>query len=111
MVVEEKEVEEVKMLSDNIKQPLLNLDKCSLNELINILQICANYPSFNVHQTSFGPYIANHIIKEKIQRCNNEAMIPPKLGDVWIPKIIIVVGKESHHAILDLVTRVNILSK
>jgi hypothetical protein len=29
-------------------------------------------------------------------------MIPPKLRDVWIPKILISIGKESHHAILDL---------
>jgi hypothetical protein len=41
------------MLSDNIKEPLLDLDKCSLNELINILQRFANDPSFNVHQTGF----------------------------------------------------------
>jgi hypothetical protein len=89
------------MLSDNIKEPLLDLDKCSLNELINILQSFANDPSFNVHQTTFGSYIANHVIKQKIQRYNNEAMIPPKLGDVWIPIILIAIGKESHHAILD----------
>jgi hypothetical protein len=38
-------------------------------------------------------------------------MIPPKLGDVWIPKILIAVGKESHHDILDLGSSVNILSK
>jgi hypothetical protein len=36
MVVEEKDIEEVKMLSDNIKEPLLDLDKFILNELINI---------------------------------------------------------------------------
>jgi hypothetical protein len=102
MVVEEKEVEEVKMLSDNIKEPLLDLDKCSLNELINILQSFANDPYFHVHQIIFGSYIANHVIKEKLQRYNNEAMIPPKLGDMWIPKILIVVGRESHHDILDL---------
>ena len=30
MVVEEKQVEEVKMLSDKIAEPLLDLDKCSL---------------------------------------------------------------------------------
>jgi hypothetical protein len=100
--VKEKELEKVKMLNDNINEPLLDLDKSSLSELINILQSVANDPSFNVHQTSFGSYIANHVIKEKIQRYNNEAMIPPKLGDVWIPKILIIVGKESHHAILDL---------
>jgi hypothetical protein len=111
IVVEEKEVEDVKMLSDNIKEPLLDLDKFSLNELINILQSFANDPSFNVHQTGFGSYIANHVIKEKIQHYNNEAMIPPKLGDVWIPNILIVVGKESHHAILYLGSSVNILSK
>jgi hypothetical protein len=99
------------MLSYNIKEPLLDLDKCSLNEIINILQSFANYPLFNVHQTGFGSYIANHVIKEKIQRYNNEAMIPPKLGDVWIPKIIIDIGKEPHHAILDLGSSVNILPK
>jgi hypothetical protein len=38
-------------------------------------------------------------------------MIPPKLGDVWIPNILIAVGKESHHAILYLGSSVNILSK
>jgi hypothetical protein len=49
---EEKEwVEEVQMLSDNIKEPLLDLDKCSLNELINILQGFANDPSFFANRT------------------------------------------------------------
>jgi hypothetical protein len=67
MLVEEKEVEEVKMISDNVNEPLLNLDKCSMNEIINILQNFANDPSFNVHQTRFRSYIANHVIKEKIQ--------------------------------------------
>jgi hypothetical protein len=60
-----KEVEEVKILSNNIKEPLLDLEKCSLNELTNILQSFANDPSFNVHQTSFGSYIANHVIKKR----------------------------------------------
>jgi hypothetical protein len=32
--VEEKEVEEVKMLSNNVNEPIFNLDKCSLSELI-----------------------------------------------------------------------------
>jgi hypothetical protein len=99
------------MLSDNVNEPLLNLDRCSLNKLINILQKFANYPSFNVHQTGFGSYIANHVIKEKIQHHNNEDMIPPKLGYVWIPKILIDVGKESHNAILDLGSSVNVFSK
>jgi hypothetical protein len=99
------------MLSNNIKEPLLDIDKCSLNELISILQSFANDYSFNVHKTGFGSYIANHVIKEKIQCYNNEAMIPPKIGDVWIPKILIDVGKDSHHAILDLGSSVNILSK
>jgi hypothetical protein len=99
------------MLSDNIKRPLLDLDKCSLNELINILQSSSNDPSFYVHQTGFGSYIANHVIKEKIQCYNNEAMIRPKLGDVWIPKILIDVQKESHHAILYLGSSLNILSQ
>ena len=83
---EEKQVEEVKMLSDKIAEPLLDLDKCSLNELISLLQKFSSDPSFNVHQTGFGSFIANHVIKEKIERYNKEAMILPKLGDAWIPK-------------------------
>jgi hypothetical protein len=63
MVVEEKQVEEVKILSDKIVEPLQYFDKCSLNDLINILQSFANDPSFNVHQTGFGSYIANSVIK------------------------------------------------
>jgi hypothetical protein len=97
------------MLKDNINEPIFDLDKYSLNELINIFQSFTNNPSFNVHQTGFESYIVNHVIKEKIQRYNNEAMIPPKLGDMQ--KILIDVGKESHHAILDLESSINILSK
>jgi hypothetical protein len=38
-------------------------------------------------------------------------MIPPKLGDAWVPKILIVVDKETNHAILDLGSSVSVLSK
>ena len=38
-------------------------------------------------------------------------MIPPMLGDVWIPKILIFIDKETHHAILDLGSSVFVISK
>jgi hypothetical protein len=38
-------------------------------------------------------------------------MIPPKLGDAWIPKIQVTIGKETYHAILDLGSSVCVLSK
>ena len=38
-------------------------------------------------------------------------MIPPKLGDAWLPKILITIGNETHHAILDLGSSVSALSK
>ena len=38
-------------------------------------------------------------------------MIPPKLGDIWIPKVLVTIGKETHHALLDLGSSVSILSK
>ena len=82
-----------------------------MHELILKLQKFASDPSFNIHQAGFGSYIANYVIKEKIERYNNEAMIPPKLGDAWIPKILINIGKETHHAILDLGSSVSVLSK
>ena len=38
-------------------------------------------------------------------------MVPPKFGDVWIPKILISIDKETHHAILDLGSSVSVISK
>jgi hypothetical protein len=49
MITNDKQVEEVKMLSET-REPLLDLDKCSLNELITILQKFSNDPSINIHQ-------------------------------------------------------------
>ena len=69
-----------------------------IKELMNIVGI-------------FGSYIANHVLKEKLARYNHEAMIPPKLGDAWLPKILITIGKITHHAILDLGSSVSALSK
>jgi hypothetical protein len=42
---------------------------------------------------------------------NQEAMIPPNLGDAWIPKVLVNIGKETHHAILVLGSSVFVLSK
>ena len=48
----EKQVEEIKMLSE-VHDPLINLEKCSLHELIEILQNFASDPTCNVHQAGF----------------------------------------------------------
>jgi prefoldin subunit 5 len=109
MIMDERKVE-VKMLSE-VKDPLLDLEKCSLHEHISILQKFASDTSVNFNQAGFDSYIANHVLKEKIARYNRDAMIPPKLGDAWIPKVLVTIGKETHHAILDLRSSVSILSK
>jgi hypothetical protein len=44
-------------------------------------------------------YIANYVIWEKIEGYSNEDIVPPKLGDAWLPKIVITIDKETHHAI------------
>ena len=106
----ERKVEEVKMLSE-VKDPLIDLENSSLHELISILQKFASDPSIDVNKSGFGSYIANHVLKEKIARYNQEAMIPPKLGDVWIPKVLVTIGKDTHHAIVDLGSSVSVLSK
>ena len=108
---ETTEVEELKMLNDTINEPLLDLDKCSLNELIAILQKFAKDPSINTNQAGFGSYIANHVLKEKIDRYNKEAMIPPKIRDLWTPKIQITIGKVTWYAIFDLGSSVSVLCK
>ena len=87
----ERKVEEVKMLSE-VKELFLDLENCILHELISILQKFASDPSINVNQAGFGSYIASHVLKEKIPRYNQEAMIPRKLGDIWIPKVLVTIG-------------------
>jgi hypothetical protein len=89
-------------MRSEVKDPLLDLEKYSLHELMSIS---------NANQAGFGSYIANHVLKEKIARYNQDAMIPPKLGDAWTPKVLVTIGKEIHHAILDLVSSVSVLSK
>ena len=60
---ETTKVEELRMLNDVVTEPLLDLDKCSLSELITILQKFAKDPSINANQAGFGSYIANHVLK------------------------------------------------
>src|SRR4051812_10274526 len=95
----ENQIEEIKMLCE-VHDPLIDLEKCSLHELLEVLQKNASDPTCNVHQARFGSYIANH-----------EDMVPPKLGDAWLPKILITIGKITHHAILDLGSSVSDLSR
>ena len=45
----ERKVDEVKMLSE-VKEPLFDLENCSLHELRSILQKSASDPSINVNQ-------------------------------------------------------------
>ena len=49
------------MLSE-VREPLLDLDKCSLHELIAILEKFSKDPTINVNQAGFGSYIANYVI-------------------------------------------------
>jgi hypothetical protein len=62
------QVKEIKMLSDTITESLLDLDKCSLHKLMSILEKNAKDPYINDHQTGFGSYITNCVLKEKIGR-------------------------------------------
>ena len=50
------------MLSE-VHDPLINLEKCSLHELIEVLQKIARDPTCNVHQAGFGSYIASHVLQ------------------------------------------------
>jgi hypothetical protein len=100
-----------KKILNETKEPLLDLVKCSLYELINFLQKFFNDPPIIFHQAGFRYYIANYAIKERIKIYNNEDMIPQKLRYAWLPKILITIGKETHHAILDLGSIVFVLSK
>jgi hypothetical protein len=66
------------------------------------------YPNSYETQNKWKPAIT-HSSNENTGK--QQELDKNKLGDIWIPKIIISVGKESHNAILYLGSSVNILSK
>ena len=80
-----KKVEEVKPLNEVI-DTLLDLEKCSLHDLICTLQKFASDSSIDVNQAGFGSYIANHVLKEKIARYNQESMYHLSLGMYGSPR-------------------------
>jgi hypothetical protein len=47
-----------------------------------MLQKYASDSSINMHQEGFGSYIVDLVIKEKINRYKQEAMIPSKLENI-----------------------------
>jgi hypothetical protein len=67
---ETKQIEEIKMLSEIYNESSINLDTCTLNELLTMLQKYAKDPSMNMHQQGFGSYIVDLVIKEKIDIYN-----------------------------------------
>jgi hypothetical protein len=73
-----------------------------------------NSPNYTIDE-KFA-YVKKYLLNLQLSlvpnpRYNQEAVIPPKLGDAWIPKVLVTIGKETHHAILDLGSSVSILSK
>jgi hypothetical protein len=97
---ESRQVEEIKMLDDIPNDPLASLENCTFDKIISILQNHACHP-----------FVANHVIKEKLNRYHKESMVPPKLGDVWKPRIYVTIGKIAWPAILDLGSSVSAIPK
>jgi hypothetical protein len=70
---------------------------------MSILLKVSSDSTTHVDQVGFGSCIENHVlIKEKIDIYNSEAMILPKLKDVWESKIHITIGKVTCYAFFDL---------
>jgi transcriptional antiterminator len=74
-----------------LRYSLLDLDKCSLHELIAILEkFSKKILLLMFMKLGLALILLIMLSKKKIERYNNEAMIPPKLGGAWIPKILIL---------------------
>jgi hypothetical protein len=76
------------MLDDIPNVPLASLEKCTLDEIIFMLQNYVCDPLVDSNQAGFGSFIANHVIKEKLDRSHKESMVPPKLADAWEPRFM-----------------------
>jgi hypothetical protein len=90
---ESRKVEEINMLDDKPNDPLASLENCTLDEIISILENYACDSNVDANRACFGTIIANHVIKEKLNRYHKDSMVPPKLGDVWEPRMYDTIGK------------------
>jgi hypothetical protein len=57
------------------------------------LQNHACDPHVDSNKAGFGSFIANHVVKEKLNMYHKNSMVPPKLGDVWEIRIYVTIGK------------------
>jgi hypothetical protein len=64
------------MLDDIPNDPLAFLENCTLDEIIFILQNYVCDPLVDSNQAAFGSFIANHVIKEKLDSYYKESMDP-----------------------------------
>jgi hypothetical protein len=99
------------MLDDIPNDPLASLENCTLDEIISILQNHACDPTINTNQEGFVSSISNHVIKDKFDMYHKESMVPPKLEDVWKPRIYVTIGKITWSTIVDLGSSVSVISK
>jgi hypothetical protein len=90
---------------------LAYLGNYTLDRIISISQNHACDPTINTNQAGFGSYIANHVIKEKLNMYHKVSMVPPKFVDVWEPRIYVTIGKITWPTILDLGSSVSAISK
>jgi hypothetical protein len=88
------------MLSDTITEPLFDIDKCSLNYLMFILQKNSKDQFIDVHQAGFGCYIGNHVLKGKNDRCNRQGMIPHLNFGIYGPPRYKLQMEKSHVMLL-----------
>jgi hypothetical protein len=81
--------------------PLATLESYTVDNYVLFLQNHACDPDIDANQADFGTVIANHVIKEKLNRYHKESMVPPKLGDVWELRIYVTIGKITWPITLD----------
>jgi hypothetical protein len=105
------QVEEIKMLDYIPSDHLALLENCTLDEIISILQNHACDPLVDSNQAGFATVIANHVIKEKLNRYHKESMVPLKLGDIRKLRIYVTIGKITWPALLELGSSVSTIPK
>jgi hypothetical protein len=91
--------------------PLATLESYTVDNYVLFLQNHACDSDIDANQADFATIIANHIIKEKLNRYHKESMVPPKLGDVWELRIYVTIGKITWPIILDRGSSVSVISK
>src|SRR3954453_7825713 len=89
----------------------LNINHCTISEVIKYLQTLAESPHTSSQNLAFTEHITNALVKIRERKFKQEASIPRKIEDSWEPIIKMKVDEFDCNALCGLGASISVMPK